>query len=88
MYKLRTLNQSNVDNIVKQAHNLTTVVPGFFWKKLAIIQKINYTAQKLVDALSTNKLLGALKRAIRMDIEQNANIMIFSRGLLPRHGYQ
>ena len=37
IYKLRGLNNSNVDSIFKQAQKLTTVEVSDFWKKLAVI---------------------------------------------------
>lgn len=58
---------------MKQASHLTQVQVSDFWKKLSVIQKINYTAKQLLDNLSTHKLLNSLKQAIRLDTDQNTN---------------
>ena len=63
--RLQMMNNKNVNSILQQAHSLTKAQSSEFWKKIRVIQNINYTAQKLLEALSTTKLLSLLRKAIR-----------------------
>ena len=81
------MNYKNVNSILQQAHALTEVQSSEFWSKLRVIQKINYTAQRLLEALSTVKLLRFLQKAVRSEAEGQPNAFLFGDGLLPKGGY-
>ena len=63
------MNYKNVNSILQQAQALTKVYYSEFWKKISVIQKINYTAQRLLETLSTVKLLRFLQKAVRSEAE-------------------
>lgn len=81
------MNNKNVNSILRQAHSLTKAQSSAFWAKIRVIQNINYTAQKLLEALSTTKLLSLLRKAIRLEIDCTSNYLLFGDGLLPKGGY-
>ena len=54
-----------------------------FWGKLGTMQKINYTAKVLIEAVSIQKIIKFISKGVRMTAEQDANYLLFGNGLLP-----
>lgn len=81
------MNSAKVENILSQAASLQKAEQSFFWSKIAMIQKITFTAKKLTESLSTKTLLKFLQGAIRLNNNTESHYLLFGLGLFPKGGY-
>lgn len=51
------MNSAKIESIMNQAASLQKAKQSAFWNKVGVMQKITYTAQKLINSLSTQRLM-------------------------------